>query len=121
MTALESLIAAAEEFVAEVRDGVWDAFLRRGVPDGSPVEAHVSWRCPTVESAQALEAVLADEGLAAGAAPPHAEARGTGFGVAARVPFLSGRENFDAALERAIRLGATYGAELCAVGTTFDD
>jgi hypothetical protein len=121
VTAPESLTAAAEEFVADVRDGVWDAFRRRGISDGSPVETHVSWRCPTVESAEALETALWAAGMPAGAAPPHAEARGAGYGVAAVVPFLAGRENFDVALDRAIRLGVAHGAELCAVGTMFDD
>ena len=120
MSAPESLIAAAEEFVADVRDGVWDAFRRRGVREGAPAEAHVSWRCPTVESAEALETALWAAGMPAGAAPPHAEARGHGYGVAAAVPFVASRRNFDAALDRAIHLGVAHGAELCAVGTTFD-
>jgi hypothetical protein len=120
MTVPESLIAAAQEFVADVGDGVWEAFRRRAVPDGRPVEAHVSWRCPTVESAEAFEAALRAAGMPAGAAPPHAEARGGGYGVAAAVPFSPSRENFDAALSRAIELGAAHGAEICAVGTAFD-
>jgi hypothetical protein len=99
---------------------VWANFLERGLPEGSPAEAHVSWRCPSVESAEALEKALVDSGIGAGAAPPHAEARGAGFGVAATVAFLATRENFDAALDRAVRLGLQHGAEICALGTMFD-
>jgi hypothetical protein len=117
----QALIAAAEEFLADVGEGLWSAFLARGVPEGSVQEVHVTWRCPSVEAAEGLEAAALEAGNVVAAAPPHAEAKGPGFGVAVTVPFSATREQLDDALARVFRLGASYGAAVAGVGTMFRD
>lgn len=116
----DELVAAGESLLADVGDGLWSLFVERGVPFGSPQEIHVTWRCPSVESAEALEAAAAAEARIA-AAPPHAEAKGPGFGVAATVPFTASRTALDEALLRMIRLGAAHGAVVAGLGTMFGD
>lgn len=100
-------------------DGVWATFLDRGVPEGSPQELHVSWRCPSVAAAEALEEALRTAGTVVGVAQPHAEAGGRGFGVAATVPVLATRSQLADALARVIALGVAHGATVAGVGTTF--
>ena len=100
-------------------DGVWATFRDRGVPEGSPQELHVSWRCPSVAAAESLEAALRSAGTAVGVAQPNAEAGGRGFGVAATVPVLATRTQLEDALARVIALGAEHGATVAGVGTTF--
>lgn len=117
----QALIAAAEEFLADVGDGLWSSFLARGVPERSRQEVHVTWRCPSVEAAEALETAALREGRTVAAAPPHAEAKGPGFGVAVTVEFAATRADLDDALLRIFRLGATVGASVAGIGTTFQD
>lgn len=99
-------------------DGVWATFRDRGVPDGSPQELHVSWRCPSLGTAEALEGALRAAGAAVGIAQPNAEAGGRGFGVAATMPVLATRDQLADTLARAIALGAEHGAVVAGVGTT---
>ncbi len=117
----QALIAAAEEFLADVGEGLWSSFLQRGIPEGSTQEVHVTWRCPSVEAAEALEAAARELGNTVAAAPPHAEAKGPGIGVAVTVPFDATRQNLDDALIGVFRLGAGYGANVAGVGTMFHD
>ena len=100
-------------------EAVWATFLDRGVPEGSSQELHVSWRCPSVAAAEALEAALRTAGTVVGIAQPNAEAGGRGFGVAATVPVLATRPQLEDALTRVIALGAEHGAVVAGVGTTF--
>jgi hypothetical protein len=100
-------------------DAVWATFTGRGVPEGSPQELHVSWRCPSIAAAEALEEALRAAGTVVGVAQPNAEAGGRGFGVAATVPVLATRPQLEEALVRVIALGAEHGAVVAGVGTTF--
>jgi hypothetical protein len=115
----QALIAAAEEFLADVGEGLWSAFLARGVAEGSLQEVHVTWRCPSIAAAEALESAARALGNTVAAAPPHAEAKGPGFGVAVTVPFDATRQNLDDALLGIFRLGAGFGATVAGIGTMF--
>jgi hypothetical protein len=115
------LIAAGQELVDETSESLWFSFFERGIPEGSVQEVHVSWRCPTVAAAEALEEAARKVGRAAGPAPPHAEARGVGYGVGVTVPFVATRENLRDVLAGMVRLGATHGAMVAGVGTMFRD
>ena len=109
------------EAFAEICDRVWAVFCARGIREGGPQELHVSWRCPTVAAAEALEAALRSAGTTVGVAQPNAEAGGRGFGVAAAVPVLASRENIAGTVTRMIRPGADHGATVAGVGTMFTD
>lgn len=102
-------------------DGVWAAFCDRGVGPDDLYELHVSWRCPSVVAAEALEAALGAAGTAVGIAQPNAEAGGRGFGVAATVPVRARREDLEETVARLMRLGAEHGAMVVGVGTMFQD
>lgn len=102
-------------------DGVWASFRDRGLPEHSPQELYVSWRCPSVAAAEALEAALRAAGTAVAVAQPNAEAGGRGFGVAATVPVLVSRAGLKEVLSRMSRLGAEFGATFAGVGTTLHE
>jgi len=106
------------ELLRDLCDGVWGAFRDRGVREGTVQEIFVSWRCPTVAAAEALEAALRAAGGAVGAAQPNAEAGGRGFGVAATVPVLASRAGLEEVVARMVRLGAEHGGAVVGVGTT---
>jgi hypothetical protein len=110
-----------DDLFLELCDGVWEAFCDRGVEPGGAQELHVSWRCPSVAAAEALEAALGAAGTAVGVAQPNAEAGGRGFGVAATVPVRARREDLEDMVARMIRVGAQHGAMVVGVGTMFHD
>lgn len=113
--------APDDQLFLELCDGVWAAFCdRRDEPDGAR-ELHVSWRCPTLAAAEALEAALGAAGTAVGVAQPNAEAGGRGFGVAATVPVRPRREDLEETVARMMRLGTEHGAMMVGVGTMFHD
>lgn len=115
------MTAPDEHLFLELCDGVWAAFRDRGVePDGTH-ELHVSWRCPSLTAAEALEAALVAAGTAVGVAQPNAEAGGRGFGVAATVPVRARREELEETVTRLVRLGAEHEATVVGVGTLFQD
>ncbi len=114
-------MSGSPESFDEVCDGLWVALSARGVPPGSPQELHVSWRCPTVAAAEALEAALPAAGGTVGVAQPNAEAGGRGFGVAATVSVLADRGQLIDVLTQMAHLGAAHGGTVCAVGIVAPD
>ena len=115
------MTAPDDHLFLELCDGVWAAFCERGVGSDDAQELHVSWRCPSLAAAEALEAALSAAGTAVGVAQPNAEAGGRGFGVAATVPVRARREDLEETVARLMRWGAEHGALVVGVGTMFQD
>ena len=115
------MTAPEDHLFLELCDGVWAALCERGVEPDVGQELHVSWRCPSLAAAEALEAALGAAGTAVGVAQPNAEAGGRGFGVAATVPVRARREDLENTVARMMALGAEHEAMVVGVGTMFPD